>query len=309
MTEKLESLGRILVVIPTYNEAANIETIVSRLRAAVPDAHTLIADDNSPDGTGDIADRLVAADDHVHVMHRKGKEGLGAAYLAGFHWGLDNGYDVIVEMDADGSHQPEQLPAILEALKTADMVKGSRYVPGGSVVNWPTSRLLLSRGGSLWTRWCTGMKVRDITGGFNAFRADTLRTIDLDEVASAGYSFQLDLAWRVARAGLTIAEVPIEFVEREFGESKMSRNIVTEALIRTTLWGAEYRASQVKNLVTTGSAKGKQAAAQASKAAAPHVSKLADKAPDAVKKPLHTVSGKLADAGDQPEPRHAADES
>lgn len=249
MTDYSEPTDKVLVVIPTYNEAENIEPIVGRLRKAVPDAHVLVADDNSPDGTGDIADRLAEADDHVHVMHRKGKEGLGAAYLAGFHYGLDHGYNVLVEHDADGSHQPEQLPAILAALEHADMVKGSRYVKGGSVVNWPTSRLLISRGGSLWTRLCTGMDVKDITGGFNAFRASTLRTINLDEVASAGYCFQLDLAWRVARAGLKIVEVPIEFIERERGESKMSKDIVVEALLRTTLWGAEYRAGQVKHLV------------------------------------------------------------
>jgi len=244
---------KVLVVIPTYNEAENIEPIVRRLRAAVPDAHVLVADDNSPDGTGDIADRLHQEDpEHVHVMHRKGKQGLGAAYLAGFHWGLDRGYNVLVEHDADGSHQPEQLPAILAALEDADMVKGSRYVKGGSGVNWPTSRRLISRGGSLWTRLCTGMDVKDITGGFNAFRATTLRAIDLDEIASAGYCFQLDLAWRVDRAGLKIVEVPIEFVERERGESKMSKEIVTEALIRTTLWGAEYRAGQLRRIAEKG---------------------------------------------------------
>ncbi|PID50863.1 MAG: dolichol-phosphate mannosyltransferase [Propionibacteriales bacterium] len=241
-------IGSVLVVIPTYNEAENIASIVGRLRTAVEDAHVLIADDNSPDGTGAIADGLAEKDDHVHVMHRAGKEGLGAAYLAGFHWGLDKGYDTIVQMDADGSHQPEQLPLLLEALKSADMVKGSRYVPGGSVVNWPRHRLLLSKGGSLWTRLCLGIPLRDITGGFNAFRADTLRGINLDEVASAGYCFQVDLAWRTIKAGYRVKEVPIEFVEREYGDSKMSKNIVIEALIRTTLWGVDHRANQVKSL-------------------------------------------------------------
>ncbi|MEL4356791.1 MULTISPECIES: polyprenol monophosphomannose synthase [unclassified Luteococcus] len=256
MVDRREPTDKVLVIIPTYNEAENIEPIVTRLRTSVPDAHVLVADDNSPDGTGEIADRLHEADpEHIHVMHRKGKQGLGAAYLAGFHWGLDHGYNVLVEHDADGSHQPEQLPAILEALEDADMVKGSRYVKGGSVVNWPTSRLLISRGGSLWTRLCTGMDVKDITGGFNAFRASTLRAIDLDEIASAGYCFQLDLAWRVAKAGLKIVEVPIEFIERERGESKMSKDIVTEALIRTTLWGAEFRAQQLKNLAGKGAQK------------------------------------------------------
>jgi len=241
-----ESLDRVLVIIPTYNESQNIESITNRLRRSVPDAHILLADDNSPDGTGDIADRLSSDDDHIHVMHRKGKEGLGAAYLAGFHWGLDEGYDILVEHDADGSHQPEELPRLLQAIRAgADMVKGSRWVKGGSVVNWPKSRQFISRGGSLWTRLWLGIPVKDATGGFNAFRASTLRGISLDEVASAGYCFQIDLVWRAIRNGYTVVEVPIEFVEREFGDSKMSRNIVVEALVRTTLWGIEYRAKQL----------------------------------------------------------------
>ena len=240
-------LGTVLVIIPTYNEAQNIESITGRLRKAVPAAHILVADDNSPDGTGDIVDRLVAADDHIHVLHRKGKEGLGAAYLAGFHWGLDNGYGVLVEHDADGSHQPEQLPLLLEALEHADMVKGSRWVKGGKVVNWPKSRELLSKGGNLWTRMWLGIPLKDATGGFNAFRAETLTGLGLDDVASAGYCFQVDLAWRALKTGHTVVEVPIEFVEREFGDSKMSRNIVVEAMIRTALWGVEYRSGQVKD--------------------------------------------------------------
>ncbi|MFT3886731.1 MAG: polyprenol monophosphomannose synthase [Arachnia sp.] len=249
MTNK-DALDRVLVIIPTYNEAQNVESITNRLRRAVPDAHILIADDNSPDGTGTIADRLAEADEHVHVMHRKGKQGLGAAYLAGFHWGLDEGYDVLVQHDADGSHQPEQLPLLLDALRAgADMVKGSRWVRGGSVVNWPKSREFLSRGASIWTRAWLGIPVKDTTGGFNAFRASTLRGISLEEVASAGYCFQIDLVWRAVRKGFRVVEVPIEFVEREFGDSKMSRNIVVEALIRTTLWGVEYRARQLLGLL------------------------------------------------------------
>ena len=249
MTDQ-DALDRVLVIIPTFNEAQNIESITNRLRRAVPAAHILVADDNSPDGTGAIADRLAASDDHVHVMHRKGKEGLGAAYLAGFHWGLDEGYGVLVQHDADGSHQPEQLPRLLDAIRDgADMVKGSRWVKGGSIVNWPKSRQLISQGGSLWTRIWLGLPVKDATGGFNAFRASTLRGISLDEVASAGYCFQIDLVWRTLRNGYRVVEVPIEFVEREFGDSKMSRNIVVEALIRTTLWGVEYRAGQLLGLV------------------------------------------------------------
>ncbi len=240
-------LDKVLVIIPTYNELENIEGITGRLRRSVPSAHILIADDNSPDGTGDIADQLAAADDHIHVMHRVGKEGLGAAYLAGFRWGLERGYDVLVEHDADGSHQPEQLPLLLDALKTADMVKGSRYVKGGSVVNWPKSRELLSRGGSLWTRLMLGIPVKDITGGFNAFRAATLAAI-IDDISSVGYNFQVDLTWQTLQKGLTVAEVPIEFVERERGQSKMSKNIVFEALARTTVWGLKHRVSQVADL-------------------------------------------------------------
>ncbi|CAI9409555.1 MULTISPECIES: polyprenol monophosphomannose synthase [Aestuariimicrobium] len=242
----------VLVVIPTYNEAENIESIVGRLRTAVPVADVLVADDNSPDGTGAIADRLAKSDPQIHVMHRAGKQGLGAAYLAGFAWGLERNYDAIVEMDADGSHQPEQLPLLLDALRDADMVKGSRYVRGGSTVNWPAARKVISRGGSLWSAAVLGLPLHDVTGGFNAFRAETLRTIGLDEIASAGYCFQIDLAWRTHKAGLVIKEVPIEFVEREFGDSKMNKAIVVEAMIRTTLWGVDHRAKQVKRLVTRG---------------------------------------------------------
>ena len=243
-----DDLGRVLVVIPTYNERENIDMITGRLRAAVPDAHILIADDNSPDGTGQRADELAAADDHIHVLHRLGKEGLGAAYLAGFAWGLEHGYGVLVEHDADGSHQPEQLPLLLDALADADMVKGSRWVPGGKVVNWPKSREILSRGGSLWTRMMLGIPLRDATGGFNAFRASTLRGIRFDEIASAGYCFQIDLGWRALKAGYRVVEVPITFVEREYGESKMSQKIVAEALLRTTWWGVKHRTSQLRGL-------------------------------------------------------------
>jgi dolichol-phosphate mannosyltransferase len=240
---------KVLVIVPTYNEAENIEPIVGRLRAAVPEAHVLVADDNSPDGTGALADALADADDHVHVMHRQGKEGLGAAYLAGFRWGLERGFEVLVEHDADGSHQPEQLPRLLAALEDADMVKGSRYVAGGSVVNWPKSRELLSRGGSLWTRLMTGIPLKDITGGFNAFRAGTLRAI-MPKITSEGYNFQVDLTWQAIQQGFKVVEVPIDFIERERGESKMSGRIVVEALLRTTAWGVRYRLGQVVGWVT-----------------------------------------------------------
>ncbi|MFF1837491.1 polyprenol monophosphomannose synthase [Streptomyces sp. NPDC058231] len=238
-------LGRALVIIPTYNEAENIKPIVTRVRAAVPDVDILVADDNSPDGTGKVADELAAADSQVQVLHRKGKEGLGAAYLAGFRWGIDHGYGVLVEMDADGSHQPEELPRLLTALKGADLVLGSRWVPGGRVVNWPKSREMISRGGSTYSRLLLGVRTRDVTGGYRAFRAETLKGIGLDEVASQGYCFQVDLARRTIDAGYHVVEVPITFVDREVGDSKMSRDILVEALWRVTAWGVAARTNRV----------------------------------------------------------------
>ncbi len=238
-------LGRALVIIPTYNEAENIKPIVSRVRAAVPEADILVADDDSPDGTGKLADELAATDGQVHVLHRKGKEGLGAAYLAGFRWGMDHDYGVLVEMDADGSHQPEELPRLLTALKGADLVLGSRWVPGGRVVNWPKSREMISRGGSTYSRLLLGLQTRDVTGGYRAFRTETLQGIGLDEVASQGYCFQVDLARRAIDAGFHVVEVPITFVDREVGDSKMSRDILVEALWRVTAWGVTTRANRV----------------------------------------------------------------
>lgn len=238
-------LGRIVVIIPTYNESGNVERIVGRVRSALPEVHVLIADDNSPDGTGQLADQLAAGDDHVNVMHRLGKEGLGAAYLAGFTWALEMGYDVVIEMDADGSHQPEQLHFLLEALRDADLVLGSRWVQGGSVVNWPKSREFLSRGGNWYTRVALGMPLRDATGGFRAFRASTLRALDLDGVGSAGYIFQVDLAYRTVQAGLRVVEVPIEFIEREVGTSKMDSSIVSESLWLVTVWGVRDRMRRI----------------------------------------------------------------
>ncbi|EST24574.1 dolichol-phosphate mannosyltransferase [Streptomycetaceae bacterium MP113-05] len=238
-------LGEILVIVPTYNEVDNIGSVVERVRAATPAAHVLVADDNSPDGTGKIADEIAGSDDHVHVLHRRGKEGLGAAYLAGFRWGLDKGYGVLVEMDADGSHQPEELPRLLQALKTADLVLGSRWVPGGRVVNWPRSREYLSRGGSLYSRVLLDVPLRDVTGGYRAFRAETLRGLTRQTVASQGYCFQVDLAHRAVREGFHVVEVPITFVERERGDSKMSRDIVAEALWRVTAWGIEGRVRKI----------------------------------------------------------------
>jgi dolichol-phosphate mannosyltransferase len=230
-------LGRVLVVIPTFDEKDNLEPIVARVHAAVPAAAVLVVDDDSPDGTGQLADRLAAADDRVHVLHRTTRTGLGGAYIAGFAWARDAGYDVVVEMDADGSHSPEQLPRLLTALAGADVVLGSRWVPGGEVVNWPVSRRVLSRGGNLWTRLALGLPLHDATGGYRAYRRTVLDSLPLSTVASQGYCFQVDLAWRAWRAGWRVVEVPITFVERERGESKMSRSIVLEALWRVTWWG------------------------------------------------------------------------
>jgi dolichol-phosphate mannosyltransferase len=241
-----EALGPVLVVVPTYQEADNVEPIVRRVRDAVPSVDVLVVDDASPDGTGAIADRLAAADPQVHVLHRTGKEGLGAAYRAGFAWGAERGFEVLVEMDADGSHLPEQLPRLLDALTGADVVLGSRWVPGGRVENWPRSRMLLSRGGNTYTRWALGIALRDATGGYRAYRRHVLDDLDLDSVASQGYCFQVDLAWRALERGHEVVEVPITFVERERGDSKMSRAIVREALWRVTAWGLAARAARLR---------------------------------------------------------------
>ena len=255
-----EDLGRILVIIPTFNELESLPVILKRVRESVPEAEILVADDNSPDGTGSLADTFANQDEHIHVMHRLGKEGLGAAYLAGFSWALQQGYDVVVEMDADGSHQPEQLPLLLDALREADLVLGSRWVDGGGTVNWPKSRQFLSKGGSLYTRVLLGIPLRDVTGGYRAFRADTLRALDLHEVASQGYCFQVDLAWRASQRNLRVVEVPITFVERTAGASKMSQKIVVEALWRVTVWGFDDRVTRLRR-----KAHNKRAAQQQSK--------------------------------------------
>ena len=256
--EGYPGVGRVLVVIPTYNEADNIRLITERVRRAVPAVDILVADDNSPDGTGAIADELAAADDHIFVLHRAGKEGLGAAYKAGFAWAKNKGYDAVVEMDADGSHAPEDLPALLAALsgrdggEGADIVLGSRYVRGGQVLNWPAYRNWISRGGNLYSRLALGVSVRDITGGYRVFRREVLETLQLAEVASQGYCFQVDLAWRALQAGFRIVEVPITFTERERGASKMSNAIVAEAFWKVTQWGVARRWRRLRHRLPTG---------------------------------------------------------
>jgi dolichol-phosphate mannosyltransferase len=255
MADQREShgeFGPVLVVIPTYNERDNLGPIVERLHAALPSAHVLVVDDGSPDGTGELADEMSAADPRVHVLHRSEKAGLGAAYLAGFRWALDRNYAVIVEMDADGSHAPEDLPRLLDALRDAELVLGSRYVPGGRVVNWPKRREFLSRGANLYTQVALGAGVRDITGGFRAYRREVLEKVNLGTVASQGYCFQVDLAWRALEAGFRVAEVPITFTERQHGVSKMSGDVVREALWRVTKWGLRRRGTQLRDLLRGG---------------------------------------------------------
>ena len=235
-----------LVVIPTYNERENIAEITARVLRSASEVDVLVVDDNSPDGTGALASALASGHDRINVLHRAGKEGLGAAYRAGFAWGLERGYERLVEMDADGSHQPEQLDRLLTALDDADVVLGSRWVRGGSVVNWPLGRMMLSRAGSLYARVALGLPIRDITGGFRAFTADALREIGYQDVLSQGYCFQIDMLRQAYSAGLRIREVPITFVERVHGESKMSSSIVNEAILRVTVWGLKALPARVR---------------------------------------------------------------
>lgn len=235
-----------LVIIPTYNERDSLPVQIDGVRAAAPDVDILVADDNSPDGTGEWADARAAEDSHVHVLHRPGKQGLGAAYLAGFAWGLEHGYDILVEMDADGSHRAQDLPDVLAAPGDWDLAIGSRWVKGGAVVNWPKHRLALSTGANTYVRLMLGLDVKDATAGFRAYTADVLRSLDLATVESQGYCFQIDMAWRVVKAGGTVVEVPITFVEREQGVSKMSGAIIREALVKTTVWGMKERTAQVR---------------------------------------------------------------
>jgi dolichol-phosphate mannosyltransferase len=227
-----------LVIIPTYNEADNLAAILTGVLAAAPTAHLLIVDDGSPDGTGRIADHFARTDGRVHVLHRAGKLGLGAAYRAGFAWAQERDYTQIVQMDADGSHAPEDVPRLLQALTEADVVVGSRWVPGGGAVGWPAYRLMLSRGGSSYARWMLALAQRDVTSGFRAFRLSALDEIDPAGVGSTGYCFQIEMLQRATLSGSRIAEIPIVFSDRRFGRSKMSLAIVAEAMLRVTVWGA-----------------------------------------------------------------------
>ena len=236
---------RTLVIIPTYNEREALPVQIAAVRAATPDVDILVADDNSPDGTGEWADAMAAQDAHVHVLHRPGKAGLGAAYIAGFAWAAERGYDVVVEMDADGSHRAVDLPRLLERVGDAELVIGSRWIAGGSVVNWPWRRKFLSVNANRYVRLVMGLGVHDATAGFRAYRASTLGGLDLESVESQGYCFQVDMTYRVFRTGARIVEVPITFVERELGVSKMSGAIIREALVKTTVWGMQRRWRQL----------------------------------------------------------------
>lgn len=229
-----------LIVVPTYNERDNVRGIAERLLAALPGAEVLFVDDNSPDGTGAVLDELAGADPRIHVMHRAGKLGLGTAYVEGFGWGLARGYPYLFEMDADGSHDPQYLPAMLALAEDgADVVIGSRYVPGGGTANWGLGRRILSRGGGLYARTILGIDIRDLTAGFICWRRAALEAIDLSTITSNGYSFQIEMKYRAARKGLRLVETPIVFVDRRVGQSKMSRAIFAEALLK--VWALRFR--------------------------------------------------------------------
>jgi dolichol-phosphate mannosyltransferase len=226
---------------PTYNELANLERSIESVRSAQPQVHILVVDDNSPDGTGALADRIAARDAQVQVLHRSKKDGLGGAYLAGFAWALERGFKTLVEMDADGSHRAEDLGKLLAQAGRADLVIGSRWVEGGAVQNWPWYRRAISRTGTFYADVMLGSRVRDMTAGFRAFDAEFLKSLNLEGVASRGYGFQVEMAWRTQKAGGTIVEVPITFVERTEGASKMTTAIVLEALWLVTKWGISRR--------------------------------------------------------------------
>lgn len=220
-----------LIIVPTYNEIENLPELVSQIHGEVPHTHILVVDDNSPDGTGALADSLAAADARVHVMHREGKLGLGTAYIAGFKWALARDYERVFEMDADFSHQPKYLPTFLEKAEEADLVLGCRYMKGGGTEDWTFMRRMISKGGNLYARVVMGLRFKDLTGGFKCFRREVLERLDLEAVRSKGYAFQIELTYRAHLAGFKIAEVPIIFPDRKLGQSKMSGRIVREAML------------------------------------------------------------------------------
>lgn len=241
---------KVLIAVPTYNEIESLASIVSQARASVPEADILVVDDNSPDGTGELADDLSAADSHVNVLHRTGKDGLGRAYVAAFEWAMERDYTHVVEMDADGSHRPEQLPLLLERAGMSDhpdLVIGSRYVRGGSMEGWPKSRELLSRAGNFYIKAWLGIPASDITAGFRVYRVAMLQRMDLEGIESKGYFFQTDMTDRVHTLGGHIVEMPINFAQREAGESKLSGSIFRESFVKATSMGAKRRGGQIKD--------------------------------------------------------------
>lgn len=227
-----------LIVVPTYNERENLPPLLDRIFEVVPQVEVLVVDDNSPDGTGALADARAATDGRIHVLHRAGKEGLGKAYIAGFKWALERDYTHVFEMDADFSHDPATLPRFLEAADQADVVLGSRWVEGGGTVGWPLRRQLLSKGGSLYARTVLGVDIRDLTGGFKCFHRRVLAALDLDAIQTRGYGFQIELTWRALRQGFKVVEIPIRFADRVAGQSKMSMRIMSEAF--TMVWKLRF---------------------------------------------------------------------
>jgi dolichol-phosphate mannosyltransferase len=252
----MDAVRRAVICLPTYDERENLAPIVEAIHATVPAVDVLVIDDDSPDGTGRLADELAARDPRVKVLHRAAKQGLGRAYLAGFAWALERGYGLVLEMDADFSHDPRHLPALLQAAEGADLALGSRYVPGGGTVRWGLGRRLVSRGGSLYARTILGIPVRDLTGGFKCFRREVLEAVDLPSVECSGYAFQIELTYRALRRGFRVVEVPIVFADRRVGRSKMSRRIVLEAMRK--VWSMRF--SRFARAAAAGAARRPRAA-------------------------------------------------
>jgi dolichol-phosphate mannosyltransferase len=248
--EAHRSERRVLVIVPTFNERDNILRVVASLLKATTEADVLVVDDSSPDGTQEVVAKLAASNERVHLLVRSHKLGLGSAYIAGFGWGADRGYEILCEMDADGSHDPAQIPRLVAALKDGDLVIGSRYVHGGGVTNWSLARRLLSRGANAYVRLWLRLGVKDATSGFRACRTETVQAIGIPTVRSEGYGFQIEMTRRVVRSGRRVIEVPITFVERAGGESKMSPRIVLEALINVTVWGLQDSMRSVRGRLT-----------------------------------------------------------